>query len=260
MFRRLAKPGESVVRFDLASEERRLARHLSVVIKQAENFAIPDEGLLDNGAESLIEREWRLPYPLITVEHCCSVTREKFVAVAWEEDREGRVILISGAFCSANSARWFPSPFGFRVSPCSFNFGGPQQVGFPSIKAPVQACEYVANTLLWMTTELIEALSCRNVSTDIYQEEHKSNKKRISKGKLPFYETKTLVVYTHKSTGARQHNGKDTQASRRQHLRRGHIRRLESGNVWVNACVVGDPEQGNIRKKYQVKHIIKGME
>lgn len=260
MFRRLADPGEYIGRFDLTSEERMIARYLSVSIKQAVHFTIPDEGLLGNRAEGLIEREWHLPYPLITVEHCCSVTRDKFVAVAREEGWEDRRIVISGAFCSANDARWIPSPWGVAMSACSFNFSAPYYVYFSSIKVPDQVSKDILNTLLWMTIELVEALSCRNVSTDIYQEEHKANEKRIKKGKLPFYETKTLVVYTHKSTGARQHNEKGPQASRRQHLRRGHIRRLKSGNVWVNSCVVGDPEQGNIRKKYQVKNIIKGME
>lgn len=43
------------------------------------------------------------------------------------------------------------------------------------------------------------------------------------------------------------------EAQARQHLRREHIRRLSSGNIWVNACVVGDPSKGKINKSYEVR-------
>lgn len=99
--------------------------------------------------------------------------------------------------------------------------------------------------------ELLEALSCKNVEESIHKEASLKNKQRIKSHKLPIYETKFLTL---KPT-VKQVSGvisTRTHASPRQHLRRGHIRRLESGNIWVNSCVVGDAERGIIDKQYKV--------
>jgi hypothetical protein len=100
--------------------------------------------------------------------------------------------------------------------------------------------------------ELIEALSCRNVSTVNHQDASPANAKRIKAGKLPIYETKMLVVDTNYTPSGKTREG-GSHASPRQHLRRGHIRRLQCGNIWVNSCVVGDPSKGRIDKQYIVK-------
>lgn len=101
--------------------------------------------------------------------------------------------------------------------------------------------------------ELIEALSCRNVTTANHQEAYKNNAKRIKDGKLPIYETKMLVIDT-KATPAEYRGSGGSHASPRQHLRRGHIRRHPTaGNLWINSCVVGDPSKGVINKSYAVK-------
>ena len=66
-----------------------------------------------------------------------------------------------------------------------------------------------------------------------------------------FMKTKCLTIKSHvKSKALAIRTG--THESPRQHLRRGHIRRLESGNIWVNACVVGNSEKGVIKKSYNV--------
>ncbi|MCK4821801.1 hypothetical protein KA005_38910, partial [bacterium] len=101
--------------------------------------------------------------------------------------------------------------------------------------------------------ELCEALACSNVTTDTTQTENKKvNIKRVKKGKLPLYETKVLsieVPQTHERTGI----GTQDRRSPRQHLRRGHIRILQSGSrIWINSCVVGDKEKGRIDKEYRV--------
>ena len=100
--------------------------------------------------------------------------------------------------------------------------------------------------------ELIEALSCRNVSTVNHQDASTSNAKRVKAGKLPFYETKMLVINSQGVSSGEAGNGGGSHASPRQHLRRGHIRRLESGSIWVNSCVVGDATKGQITKVYEV--------
>jgi len=102
--------------------------------------------------------------------------------------------------------------------------------------------------------ELCEALTCKNIGIATHQEAPVSlNKKRIKKGKLPFYETKMLVVETSSTSAAGEKRTNSSHSSPRQHLRRGHIRRLPIGNIWVNSCVVGDSSKGIINKSYTVK-------
>jgi hypothetical protein len=101
--------------------------------------------------------------------------------------------------------------------------------------------------------ELCEALACSNVTIDTIQTENKKvNIKRVERGKLPLYETKVLsieVPQTYEKTGI----GIQDRRSPRQHLRRGHVRILQSGKrIWINSCVVGDKEKGRIDKEYRV--------
>ena len=103
------------------------------------------------------------------------------------------------------------------------------------------------------TLELCEALACSNVTIDTIQTENKKvNIRRVEKGKLPLYETKVLsleVPQTHEKTGI----GIQDRRSPRQHLRRGHVRILQSGSrIWINSCVVGDKKKGRIDKEYRV--------
>ena len=75
--------------------------------------------------------------------------------------------------------------------------------------------------------------------------------KRLKHGKLPIiYETKILTIKPSVRSSSAEKGGSHT--SPRQHLRRGHIRRLDSGNIWVNSCVVGSAEKGRIDKSYRV--------
>jgi hypothetical protein len=99
--------------------------------------------------------------------------------------------------------------------------------------------------------EFLEALSCRNVEQSIYQQASPKNEQRLKSHKLPIYETKFLTIK--QTVKEYSKNGIVTyHASPRQHLRRGHIRRIESGNIWVNSCVVGDSSKGVIEKQYKV--------
>ena len=102
--------------------------------------------------------------------------------------------------------------------------------------------------------EFLEALTCKNVKQSIHQEARKNNDKWVRLGKLPMYETKVLTIDTTEKEyiGSSGGSGR-SHASPRQHLRRGHIRKLESGNIWVNSCVVGSAENGRLDKSYKVK-------
>ena len=103
--------------------------------------------------------------------------------------------------------------------------------------------------------ELCEALSCKNVSHEPIESVNlAANAKRIRRGKLPIYETRTLFIKAPNIVREREESNPSGRASPRFHLRRGHIRRLESGNIWVNSAVVGRKENGVIDKNYAVIH------
>ena len=106
--------------------------------------------------------------------------------------------------------------------------------------------------------EFCEALSCVNVKSDIIQHENKAiNIKRQKNNKLPLYETRilTLTLPT-KSREKSVSNESQDRRSPRQHLRRGHIRRLDDKRkIWVNSCVVGKSEDGIIDKTYNINAV-----
>ena len=101
---------------------------------------------------------------------------------------------------------------------------------------------------------LCEVLTCSNVTTAIHQRvDERVNRRRVRKGKIPFYETKVLVLEDPKQPNERTGITVNDRNSPRQHLRRGHIRRLEDDKkIWVNACVVGKKEDGVLSKSYVV--------
>lgn len=106
--------------------------------------------------------------------------------------------------------------------------------------------------------EMCEALTCSNVKIETLQKESRANKKRRKKGKLPLYETKILTVDVHgerriAALGEDGSGESHSKRSPRQHLRRGHIRRLQSDKrVWVQSCVVGARRDGYIDKRYEL--------
>jgi hypothetical protein len=103
--------------------------------------------------------------------------------------------------------------------------------------------------------ELCEALSCSNVHHQVMEQINPAiNQRRIRDGKVPLYETRTLWIdVPGESKGSGEWQG-GTHRSPRQHLRRGHIRNLQSGKkVWVNAALVGAKKSGFIKKDYAIK-------
>ena len=100
---------------------------------------------------------------------------------------------------------------------------------------------------------LVCVLSCSNAQIEDYDLKPSRLKqdRRKKKGKLPLFEFKVLTISS-ETTGST--SGKaGSHNSPRVHLRRGHIRKLPTKNVWVNACVVGDKAKGVIQKDYLVK-------
>ncbi len=238
------------------------ARHIE---NNAVHFSIPDDGLIFNdGLKGLRGQCVNLPYKMITIEYQVNHGDKKeacmiyafqimeFISVVVFHydliDKEWKIVPIICVFPSvipiSEKGQWFELSQKRMVMD--------EIDGRKSEEILEKYLEsYMSHA--YCVPELCEALLCKNVETVNIQEKASSNRKRTRLGKLPFYEIKKLIINTKKKiVGALK--GGDTHNSPRQHLRRGHIRRLPSGNYWVNSCVVGDSLKGSISKQYVVRN------
>lgn len=106
------------------------------------------------------------------------------------------------------------------------------------------------------TMVLIQACSvinCANVTTADIIAPAALNKKRQANGKQPFFSYKVLQLSDDpRSAGKGVAGGQH--ASPRMHLRRGHLRRLESKVVWVRPAMINaESKRGIILKDYAVQ-------
>lgn len=225
---------------------KKVAEDISTLIPRAQHFAIQDGGkILNDGLKGLVGLEFRLPYEGVTVE--CFCDSAKYCVLAGQsKDSNDIVFFYSGC---AKGCEWKILPI-VGIFKCIDALGVHMQLISPNEEDEIPYyVQFLSETVL----ELCEALSCKNVSHEpIERIDPAVNARRVRAGKLPLFETRQLVIDAGKpSRDSGQRGG--THASPRQHLRRGHIRRLPSGNVWVNSCVVGNRANGIIEKSYAVK-------
>lgn len=110
--------------------------------------------------------------------------------------------------------------------------------------------------------EFFEAVSCSNIIAEVYEKGASAavNARRRRDGKLPIHETKVLSIdpgwlREHQRGSPEATDG--ARASPRQHLRRGHIRRIHQGTerqqqIWIPPTIVGDAARGRVDKTYQM--------
>ncbi len=274
-----------------SKEDSYSLRDIAKLTEEAVHFVLPDEAkLLNDGLKGLSGVIPRLPFPFITIEYYQKATNfndvmnvpvDKRLILAGEWPTGD--IFVQGIFYY--NGFWIPEPCAFAIPPhwdksrgitldlsSVTGVKGSDDGKGLALKGPYITCPSFYKTMVndvgktqcdkilfhnilpeaVAVLELCEALSCRNISTVNFQDASPKNPARIKAGKLPFYETKMLVVDCSTSISRNNNGAGGTHASPRQHLRRGHIRRLESGNIWVNSCVVGDPSKGSINKQYTV--------
>lgn len=95
----------------------------------------------------------------------------------------------------------------------------------------------------------LNAISCSNV--EILRSDPPKIKAKLRKA-LPFDSYHLLTIDVRSQAGGEASIG-GSHRSPREHLRRGHIRRYESGlRVWVNATVVNPGVGGKVHKDYRV--------
>ena len=236
-------------------------------IEQAQHFSVIDGGRLLELKEfkSLLDRPFRLPYPITTIEF---YNGQKNLTLAREYiDADIGDIRIAVYIIMGDGDSWVIVPLGGILSEkveLADNDTSVVTYGFDCLPEFINSTrngknfdlEQLRNTVaahVIPLCEFIAALSCTNVGTETHQEAYRDNAKRISKGKLPIYETKTLTLNVTKSGKGGAPGGCGSSTPKRQHFRRGYIRHLVSGNYWVNACIVGKNRNGRIDKDYVVK-------
>lgn len=93
-------------------------------------------------------------------------------------------------------------------------------------------------------------LNCANVATADIPPAAAINKKRQASGKQPFFTYKVLQVADERRAASAA-NGGSTHGAPRMHLRRGHLRRLESNTIWVRPTTVNAGSKlGSVAKDY----------
>lgn len=96
-------------------------------------------------------------------------------------------------------------------------------------------------------------INCANVTTAEISAPTALNKKRQEKGKQPFFTYKVLQLSDERRDVGKTGAG-GSHASPRMHLRRGHLRRLESKVVWVRPAMVNaGANTGAVLKDYAVQ-------
>ena len=255
-YRQVSQPRSSIGGVIVFTDkERSTAKAISELIGRSVHFVLPDGcKLLDARGSSLVGQPLNLPYPEITIEYWSVKYQAKYLVIARQAD-EG--ISVTGAtYWKETTEMWMPCSIVTLLEERIQEAGAiplaAQMHLFPSLSMGEDPDPELTGVYISALVELLEALSCRNVIAEPIEKAKPSvNAKRIKAGKLPIYETRVLTI---KPNDTKRVSGIacGPHASPRQHLRRGHIRRLENGNIWVNSCVVGDPTKGVINKQYAV--------
>jgi hypothetical protein len=104
---------------------------------------------------------------------------------------------------------------------------------------------------------ILDLLTLLNTPSTVVENEapsHKVIRQRKKKGQLPFFSYKVVKVNVNQLIPNRVENADHHErVSPRVHLRRGHLRRYQSGKeVWIDHMVIGDKTKGMIMKDYEV--------
>lgn len=235
---------------------------------KAMKFTLPPGGaLFDDGLRGLPEVV-RLPYPETLIEF---ETQQGQLCYLFQQEGAKITVMLIMYAVKANDHGVLPYKATFDL----LGYGQEtyrQQKTVPSelvplirpIKKAENSEEYreVLGRGLRHALELVEVLACNNV----YYEPAKKPKYGSRKAKPVGYHYQTIWIDTkvgakkatevlgNRSGGTANSNGEGG-THRREHLRRGHIRRLANGNaIWINSMVVNAGVGERVDKEYRIKH------
>jgi len=260
-----------------AKHNQPIYQRMLEALRHAPKFFLPDDGKalpVEDGTylaySDMLPDNWRLPFPAIVLEfQNTGDNREMFgnalvaycpkrICVAWEE---------ANGFACAWSISWWkdrniwlPSLCGttWLRNPTRLRYLGDVSLINQYIQAAARAgmpdpekALYAENASDCLSVPILcAALACKNVSTQFVPPPERLNRRRIARGKIPFDGYHVLVL---SSKAKADDAALGTHSSPREHLRRGHIRRLDSGNIWINATVVNPGVGARVSKDYRVR-------
>jgi len=221
----------------------------------SQKFILPRGGFLleDESLRAIDEAmELRLPFPTIALEY--QANRDGCAEVLFVFDHGDRIeafvcLRFDGVWHDFESHFWMPK-HGYMDRSVAGYLGYPGLVSFDRYDGADHRLA-VEDNFGWQRVLLsfLNALACSNVR--IQRSEPRKAGKKI-KAALPFdtYHVLTIDVPGKAGEGAATGGHR----SPREHLRRGHIRRLADGRrIWVNATVVAAGSGGTVRKAYALR-------
>jgi hypothetical protein len=229
-----------------------LAIHLA---RDSKKFLLPTDGkiLEDADLRALVGLErLRLPFHCIAIEFKASEGRANSKSIIFAREVEEKIEIVPVMNYRENGY-WYVGPsWSINTADGVEWLGDGNGVGFLLDRED----ERLTSDAMWGPTfivaSLLNALACSNVRAEVSSPIKQPKK---SKNTLPFdsYHVLTIGAKSERTDGALS-GSHAFGRSPREHLRRGHIRRYESGlRIWVNATVVNAGSGGKITKDYRVQ-------
>lgn len=242
-------------------------------IKNSIKFYLPDNGNLIEAQGSLYEFankyicEFKLPYPSIVLEfsapptnlknHDGLKTADALVMLCWQTCDES--IQITYVSREKSTKEWISDNIKIEVQ--RPRNADDLNIFITTIHDDDDDIKNISHGNLFTLAieriaalfKFLAALSCSNTIAADVPAPAALNRKRQAKGKTPFFSYKVLQIAAGQSRSSQHTSAGGTHASPRAHLRRGHIRRLPTGQTtWVNACMVGQMARGMVAKDYRI--------
>lgn len=226
----------------------------------SKKFLLPEGGLLleDPRYRALEnDEELHLPFETIALEY--SVSNQ--TAEEWQSRSSKRIIFakhlqldnsigLTPVVWLDEKKLWWPEGI-VEIPLTDFKGDGEFQVKgkfYPGIN-PEESGRKLANGAVALVG-FLNALACSNVKVERVANSKKAKLKRA----IPFDSYHVLTIETVNSQSKASCRSGDSHRSPREHIRRGHIRRIQDGRrIWVNAAVINAGSAGKVTKDYRVK-------
>jgi len=239
-----------------------VTRHIQQMV-YGEKFIMPDGGLIfDYGITlSLLDsvEKYNLPFTNIVIEYFMPFKEKQMREIAPEISTKRIILARDLGDKIAMSSVWYVDrvhiwEFGAWLA---FDKTDPNKGWYPVVDAwndylmkhkTVEEVVYDISIEGCVLLQLLGALSCKNISVGSSKKDDKKNKKNA----IPFDSYRRLVIGKSISHNMNAANVQEEKRHPREHLRRGHIRRLIGGNIWVNSTIVNLGVGGKLNKTYEL--------
>lgn len=268
---REAKPILRKLAKDLTKENLQTGKYINTLLntaERAEKFILPDGGIiLDSGLKGLNGICPKLPYKEVVIEYKLfgSLTEQEISLGMVHSDKRIVIAKDFDTFIALNvlykqDQLWYPCAYQALIPIEPIFLDGSKILSQIKIayneellSPEKRTYEYAAlniNGEICALLSLLEVLSCSNVTSERLPRQKLNGS---VKDCLPYDEYRVLVINVNKKDSKDHLVTGAEQASKREHLRRGHIRTYQDGKkVWVQQCIVNAGANGKIVKDYLI--------